>query len=73
MTNKIHIGELIHRKLEEDGRSAAWLARQIPCSKKHVYKILGKEDIHPSQLRRISIALKFDFFVYYSESVRKKI
>jgi len=69
----MHIGKLIRNKLDKDGRTAAWLAKQIPCSEKHIYKIFEKQDIHPQQLRRISIVLKFDFFSYYSASVRKEI
>ena len=71
--NDVHIGKLIRKKLDEEGWSAAWLAKQIPCSEKHVYKIFEKDDIYPQQLRRISIALKFNFFSYYLESVRKEI
>jgi len=73
MKDKLHIGELIRKKLNEDGRMPIWLAKHIPCSPKHVYKIFEKQDIHPRQLHRISVAMKFDFFSYYSEFVRKEI
>ena len=31
MEKEIHIGQLIHDKLHEQGRSASWLATQIRC------------------------------------------
>jgi len=73
MNEEIHIGKLIGKKLEEEGRSARWLAKQIPCTRANIYKILNSQHLHPKILYRISIKLKFDFFVYYSESVRKEI
>jgi len=73
MSKEIHIGKLIRNKLNEEGRSPTWLAGKIPCTKKYIYKILEKSDIHPKQLQRISIVMKFDFFAYYSETVRNEI
>jgi hypothetical protein len=69
MSKKIHIGELIRSKLEEEGRSAAWLTKRIPCSRGNIYKIFEMQDIHPKQLYSISVAMKFDFFSCYSEMV----
>ena len=62
MTEEIHIGKLIRSKLDEDGRYAMWLAKRVPCSRGHIYKIFEMQDIHPKQLYRISIAMNYDFF-----------
>ena len=62
---KIHIGHLIQEKLKEQGRTASWLARQIPCTRTHVYKIFKTPHINTELLLRISFILDFNFFVYY--------
>ena len=71
--DEVHIGKLIRSKLKEKGLSAHWLARQIPYTRNNIYKIFDQEDIHPRLLKRISKILNFNFFGYYSESVRKEI
>lgn len=37
---RLHIGNLIRAKLAERGRTVIWLARQMPCSRTNIYKIL---------------------------------
>ena len=59
---KIHIGQIIQDKLREQGRTATWLAKQIPCSKNHIYKILSKSSINTDLLQRISQILDYNFF-----------
>ena len=73
MNEEIHIGKLVRKKMEEEGRSAQWLAKQVSCTRGNIYKIFENQDIHPQLLKRISIVLKFDFFAYYSEDVREEI
>ena len=63
---EIHIGHLIQEKLKEQGRSASWLAEQIPCSPKHIYKILGKESLQTDLLLRISKIMKYNFFLDFN-------
>ena len=58
----MHIGNCIREKLKKDGRSAAWLAGRICCTRTHVYKIFKKESIDTALLVRISHALDYDFF-----------
>jgi len=58
----LHIGQLIRSKLHEQGRSVTWLARQIPCSRNHVYKIFQKSTIDVSLLLRISCVMNYNFF-----------
>ena len=59
---EIHIGKIIRDKLREQGRTATWLAKQIPCSKNHIYKILSKSSINTDLLQRISQILDYNFF-----------
>ena len=73
MNNEIHLGKLICSKLDENGRSVHWFAKQISYSRNNAYKIFDMEDIHPKLLKRISITLNFNFFTYYWESVHKEI
>ena len=61
----IHIGHLIQEKLKEQGRTASWLAEQIPCTRTHVYKIFSTPHINTELLQRISCILDYNFFSYY--------
>lgn len=58
----VHIGETIKAKLREQGRTSAWLARQIPCTPNHLYKIYAKSSINTDLLIRISKVLEYNFF-----------
>lgn len=60
--NTVHIGSIIRQKLQEQGRSAAWLAKQIPCSRNNVFKVMRKPHISTDLLLRISKILDFNFF-----------
>ena len=58
-TERIHIG--------------TWLADEISCTRPHLYKIFAKANLDCELLMRISIALDFDFFQYYSAVVTAHI
>ncbi len=60
--HEIHIGRIIRQKLQEQGRSAAWLAKQIPCTRNNVFKIMRKSHISTDLLLRISKILDYNFF-----------
>ncbi|MBQ6277702.1 MAG: XRE family transcriptional regulator [Bacteroidales bacterium] len=62
---EIHIGRIIQAKLKEQGRSVVWLAKQIPCTREHLYKIFSKPDINTAMLQRISKILDYNFFKLY--------
>jgi len=62
----IHIGHLIREQLKADQRSASWLAREIGCSRNHVYKIFSKSSLDSDLIFRISKAMNFNFFQYYT-------
>jgi hypothetical protein len=70
-SNEIHIGRLIQEQLKTDLRSVSWLAKQIPCTRNHLYKIFRKPSIDCALLLRISQAMQFNFFRYYGAEVAK--
>ena len=69
----IHIGQLIREQLKADQRSASWLAREIGCSRNHVYKIFNRPSLDADLILKISIAMSFNFFQYYSAEVNAAI
>ena len=62
----IHIGQLIREQLKADQRSASWLAREIGCSRNHLYKVFRKPTLDGELLLSISLAMNFNFFQYYT-------
>jgi plasmid maintenance system antidote protein VapI len=58
----MHIGQLIHEKMIEERRLAAWLAEQLHCHRSNIYKIYKNPSVDAALLRRISRILKHDFF-----------
>ncbi len=73
MEKKIHIGQLIKAKLIEQERSGAWLARKINTDPSNVSKILRRRNVDTELLMKISIALNFDFFSYFSSMYKSEI
>jgi plasmid maintenance system antidote protein VapI len=67
---KLHIGQLIKSKLEEDGRIIRKLTKKIGCKRHNIYNIFDRQHIDAEQLFKISIALKTNFFDYLSEYYR---
>lgn len=62
----IHIGKLIQAQLKADKRSVGWLSREIGCTRNHVYKIFSKSSLDSDLIFRISKAMNFNFFQYYT-------
>lgn len=62
----IHIGHLIREQLKADNRSVSWLAREIHCTRNNVYKIFNKPSLDGDLILRISKAMNFNFFQYYT-------
>ena len=62
----IHIGHLIREQLKADQRSASLLAREIGCSRNHLYKVFRKPSLDGELLLSISLAMNFNFFQYYT-------
>lgn len=64
--SNIHIGQLIREQLKADERSVSWLAREIHCTRNHVYKIFNKPSLDSALILRISKVMHFNFFQYYT-------
>ncbi len=69
--NHIHIGHLIQAQLKADKRSVGWLAREIGCTRNNVYKIFNKASLDSDLVFRVSKAMQFNFFRYYTEELTK--
>ena len=65
------IGSSIRQKMEEQGTTISWLAQRVNCDRSNLGKQLQKKHIYPELLFKISIALKTDFFMIYSEYFRQ--
>ena len=73
MANKINIGQEIHQELLKQGRTVAWLSRQLGTSRMACYRIFDGYSIDSDLLRRISLLLGRDFFNLYSQSITEEI
>lgn len=58
----MHVGKKIKETLRSDGRSARWLADNIPCKRTNVYNIFHRESVDTRLLQRISEVMRHDFF-----------
>ncbi len=58
----MHVGKKIKETLRNDGRSARWLADNIPCERINVYNIFHRESVDTRLLQRISEVMQHDFF-----------
>lgn len=72
MKTNIAIGTIIRDELRRQGKTNQWLAEQISVNLRTVNKIFQKVSIDTQQLMFISLALKVDFFQYYSRAFAKK-
>ena len=66
MADIINIGQEIKGELERQGRSVAWLSRQLGT----IRMTFDSFSIDTQLLRRISILLGRDFFMLYSASLK---
>ena len=69
----MHIGQHIKEVMRQQGITATRLAEDICCSRTHVHKIFRKDSIDIALLRRISVALNYDFFHDLSEEYQEKV
>ncbi|MBQ7388799.1 MAG: XRE family transcriptional regulator [Paludibacteraceae bacterium] len=67
MEKEIHIGQLIHDKLHEQGRRVSWLATQICCERTNVYIIFKRKSIDTELRLKISKTLGYNFFLGYAK------
>jgi lambda repressor-like predicted transcriptional regulator len=66
MDKELHIGHMVKAELERQGRSVAWLAKQIGYTRQNLYHLLGRPYIYTDLLLKISDILDYDFFGYLS-------
>lgn len=66
---KVHIGNMIRRKLKEQGRSVTWFASAIHSDRSNTYKMLKRESIDLALLMYISELLHYDFLRECSEAL----
>jgi len=69
----IDIGLAIRQKMSEHGTTIAWLARQVNCDRSNLGKQLHSKHIYPELLLKISVAMKTNFFEYYSLHCRQLV
>lgn len=67
------IGDIIKAKLKEQERSEAWLARKVHCDPGNFNRILKRPSMDLDLLRRISIALRYNFITEYGKFVEQQI
>lgn len=65
----MHVGKRIKAVLDEQGRSASWLASKIPCERTNMYDIFKREDVSVALLYKVSTILGHDFFLELSEEL----
>ena len=65
----IHIGKRIKEVLDEQGRSACWLASMLPCERSNVYNIFKRSNLGIALLFRLSEVLQHDFFKDISDAL----
>ena len=58
---KLCIGARVHEELNRQGRSVAWLARQLGKDRPNLYYFFDRNTIDAELLLRISYYLKHDF------------
>ena len=63
----IHIGQIIKKELEDQGRTVVWFAKRLSYSRTNVYKIFDRATIDADVLMRISVLLNVDFFKIYTQ------
>ena len=73
MNGDLHIGRVIKKIMEKEGRKVEWLAKNINCHRNNIYKIYQQESIHLDLLIRISISLRYNFFSLYYNFVEEHI
>ncbi|MBQ3688233.1 MAG: XRE family transcriptional regulator [Bacteroidales bacterium] len=67
------IGEKIKAVVKEQGRSVSWLAGQLNCHRVNIYDIYERQNIDTELLLRISVALRYNFFAFYTEIFQGKV
>lgn len=72
-TEEYSIGESIKARLQEQERSEAWLARKVHCDPGNFNRMLKKRSLDIDLLRRISIAMGYNFIEEYARVVEQQL
>jgi hypothetical protein len=62
-----HLGRLIRAELDRQDLTIKWFARKINCSRPNCYCIFERQFIDIELLKRISQALRHNFFIELAE------
>jgi hypothetical protein len=65
----MHVGKRIKDVLDEQGRSASWLASKIPCERTNMYDIFKRKDVSVELLYKVSLILGHDVFLELSDEL----
>ncbi len=68
-----NIGASIKARLRELERSEAWLARKVHCDPGNFNRMLKKRSIDTDLLRRISLAMGYNFVMEYGQIVEQQL
>ncbi|WP_308006700.1 transposase [uncultured Chryseobacterium sp.] len=66
---KIHIGKLIHQKVNEKGIDMYRIEKFLKCSEEEIFSMYQKPSIDSEILLRWSKLLKYDFFRIYVQHI----
>ena len=66
---KIHIGKLIHQKVNEKGIDMYRIVKFLKCSEEEIFSMYQKPSIDSEILLRWSKLLKYDFFRIYVQHI----
>lgn len=69
----IHIGIEIKKTFDKTGMTVSELGRRISISRENVYGIFKRQTIDTGLLIKISKALDYDFFQYYTPLCKEVI
>jgi hypothetical protein len=59
---EIHLGNIIKKRLEYDGRSVRWFAEQMNSDRSNMYKLLSRSHLSTDFIIRASKIIEHDFF-----------
>lgn len=70
----MHIGTHIKEVFDQmpKHQSVIWLAGQLHCDRRNIYRIFQRDNIDVILLRRLSIILNHDFFIDLSNDMEDK-
>ena len=67
----MHVGSLIRKVVDEQGRNIKWLAEKLNCDRSNIYKIFRRENIDTNLLNRFCEILDHNFFLDLSNEIQQ--